>query len=278
MKCSLTIFKSNTMINNALHLTIKNNKYKQMKTLKSLSLIIILFLLGCSNDDSSQDEKQLYLSRITTTAGSTTYHYDENNRIVMEQFESASGSHVILYKNFYNDNGQLITRTIDNTDSSLDYKYTYHYDTEGYLIKIDTYTIDGSGPETYYSKTEADYSVPGKISVSRTLPTGTISVLYNEYFLDANGNVVMRKQFTPSGVLDYSFEYTAFDNNKSPEQLLPKDTYIKAFNNNLSYAATDHVLGETFQYTFTFEYNQAGYPTKETNSNGSIKTFEYINR
>lgn len=249
-----------------------------MKTQKWLNFIIIILLLGCSNDDSSQDEKQLYLSRVTSTAGSTTYHYDENNRIVLEQFESASGSNVLLFKNYYNDNGKLITRTEDQTDTSLDYKYTYHYDIEGNLIKIETYTIDGSGPETYYSKTEADYSVPGKISVSRTLPTGTISVLYNEYFLDANGNVVTRMQYKPSGALDYSYEYTAFDDNKSPEQLLPKHTYTKAFNNNLSYTVTDNTSGESFQYTFTFEYNQVGYPTKETNSNGSIKTFEYINR
>ena len=252
-----------------------------MKPLKSLCLIIIVLILGCSNNDdgsSSQDDTQLYVSKITTTAGSTTYHYDENNRMVLEQFESASGSHVILYKNFYNDNGQLTARTEDQTDTSLDYKYTYHYDTEGNLIKIETYTIDGSATETYYSKTEADYSVPGKISVSRTPSTGTLAVLQNEYFLDVNGNVTKRIQYKPSGALDYSYEYTAFDDHKSPEQLLPKHTYIKPFNNNLSYTVTDNTSGESFQYTFAFEYNQAGYPTKETNSNGSIKTFEYINR
>lgn len=251
-----------------------------MKTLKNIvALLVCIVLTSCSknDDDSNQEELQTYLTKITTSNSTTAYYYDENNRITLEEVTSTS-SQVALYRNFYNNNGQLIERTEDYTDDSFDYKYTYHYNAEGNLTKIETYIIEGGAAPSYHQKSEADYSVPGKISIYRTPSFGTIPFLEFEYSLDYKGNVLERLVYSPSGTLQNTTEYTTFDDEKSPEQLLPNTSYVKFFNNYLSYKFTYNDTGEVSNLAFTYEYNNDGYPKKRTSNTGSIITYEYTKR
>jgi hypothetical protein len=251
-----------------------------MKTLKNIGALLVCIVLTCcskNDDDSDQGELQTYLTKITTSNSTTAYYYDENNRITLEEVTSTS-SQVTLYRNFYNNNGQLIERTADYTDESFDYKYTYHYNAEGNLTKIETYIIEGGAAPSYHQKSEADYSVPGKISIYRTPYFGTFPYLQYEYSLDSKGNVLERLFYSPSQILENTTQYTTFDDEKSPEQLLPKTSYVQSFNNNLTYTFTDNTSGELSNLAFTYEYNNDGYPTKSTSNTGSIITYEYTKR
>lgn len=243
-------------------------------TIKPVIVALFISLLwGCGKDEKPRpnEPKTLLVKSITSTQ-TTTYHYDANNRatgfdvVFTNPVNNYSGTYA------YNSSNQLSEVFYDNQDGRDDIKNVYFYNSSGEIAKIESYLVS-DGSSIYESKTEADYTTPGKITVYDS-PNVGVPYLNTVYTLDAKGNIIEQQSYSTDGALTATTENSDFDNKYAPSQSLPQTGYARNVNNYTKVTVTTPG-GTPSINTYMYEYNDDGYPTKRTQNSGSIVTYEY---
>lgn len=209
---------------------------------------------SCSSDDSgsSNDPYTMRLSKIIESNGEASFYY-ENNRL----------SHIIENQS-NGDNHKVVLNYSDNTLTSLTYykdgintgERTFEYQSdnivsntlvEGTVTYLDTY----------------NYNNESQVISSKEFQNGA---LYDEtfYVYNSDGNMTEKSFENSSLVINYTY-----DEKLNPEFYLFTNAFVRmepiSKNNILTSGST----------TYTYEYNEEGFPTKKTSSNGSITLYEY---
>lgn len=246
-----------------------------MKTIKhilSATLVLVMFASCSSDDDGGNRPLQTLLSKQMTDTETLYYSYDNNNRATGYSSENIVGENNYTVTYSYNSSGQL-SETYYNTESGTYFKVVYSYNNDGQLTKIENYTVTGDFA-SFESKSEADYSTAGKVSVYRTHVSGT-PYLNTEYYLDPNGNTTSQLSYESSGLLIVTTVNSNFDDKKIASASLPNENFVRN-KNNYGIVAVTPTGGSSNIHNFTYEYNDDGYPTKRTSNTGSVVTYEYI--
>ena len=261
----------------------------------SLLAVLLLFTIlisGCKKNVSylAASTSGVYLPsmRIEKKVGGITdtvlYTYDNRNRIVEEvgfKFNSHND-----YKLIYNDNDQLIEADYYGVESDKVTKHFFIKNTYTYagdsVIQKSTYpaAVTAGNPDTasYLVEKLNSSGFPIKIYTLNTLPS-IISI----YTYDAKGN-----QTSTTAYQDKSLDYittNTFDNNKSTLVNIRGNYYIypylfyTSFKNNV--ASSNYlsylVPSNSTIYTYTFDFNDAGYPVNQAGvdiaTNQIVETF-----
>src|SRR5690606_37604061 len=244
-----------------------------MKTIKhilSVTLVLVMLASCSSDDDSGSQPLQTLLSKRITSTETISYTYDNNNRAIGYSSENIVGENNYTVTYSYNSSGQL-SETYYNTESGTYFKVVYSYNNDGQLTKIENYTVTDDFA-SFESKSEADYSTAGKVSVYRTHLSGT-PYLNVEYYLDANGKITSQLFYSTEGFLIVTTENSYFDTKNAATLSLPKNAFVRNVNNygTVTVTATG---GTPTVGTYTYEYNSDDYPTKRTSNTGSVVTYE----
>ncbi|MBR6695630.1 MAG: protein kinase [Oscillospiraceae bacterium] len=201
-----------------------------------------------------------------------SYKYDANGNRVKE--DTYKGGSVYLNNNVipeYDLNGNKAKEKYLREDGTLDYYYTYEYDSDGNLIKESCYFGNGMLDHVY------EYDSNGnKIKENRYFGNGTLNDVY-EY--DSNGNKIKESRYYSDGTLNYYliYEYDS-DGNKIKESSYNEEgafiyycTYEYDLNGNKikqSYYDSDGTL----DWYLIYEYDSNGNLIKESwyNDNGVL--------
>lgn len=253
-----------------------------MKTIKhilSATLTLVMFTSCSSDDDGGNQSLQTLLSKRITSTETISYNYDNNNRATGYIVDNISPENNYTTTFTYNSSGQL-AEVIYNPENSIEnIKVVYSYNNNGRISEIETsYVYASGGLSSPISKYEADYSTPGKVSVYKYTMAGTGTPYLNtEYYLDANGNIENQLSYGTSGLLIVTTENSNYDDKKTASASLPDEDFVRNVNNygTVTVTATG---GTPSVSTFTYEYNNDGYPIKRTSNTGSVVTYEYIKR
>ncbi|WP_108424443.1 hypothetical protein [Flagellimonas amoyensis] len=248
-----------------------------MKTIKSLffTTLSAILLVSCSKDDDGGNQPlQTLLSKRITDSETLSYTYDSNNRATGYSSENPVGENNYSVTYRYNSSGQMVEANYTTTSGTYT-KIVYLHNNNGQLTQIETYMVT-AGVATLESKSEADYSTTGKVSVYRTTLSGT-PYLNTEYYLDPNGNITSQLSYDASGLLIVTSVSSNFDDKKTASASLPDESFARNKNNYGTVAVTP-TGGSSNISNFMYEYNDDGYPTKRTSNVGSIVTYEYIKR
>ncbi|WP_018628133.1 hypothetical protein [Niabella aurantiaca] len=240
-----------------------------------LVTVFILLAAGCKKDKTQPSVPQTLLTKFTTATSVSTYSYDEQNRATQMSYSNDNPALNYTGNYTYNSSGTLEDFLYDYPGSAVDYKYSYFYNTNGQLTKIEVYRL-GDGIATMESKTEADYSTPGKVSSYLTLSGGERK-LVTEFYLNAKGNIIRQLSYSIEGELQATTENADFDDNHVASESLPKTAYARSVNNYQKVTVKNPGHSPSTN-TYTYEYNSDGYPTKRTTSAGVIYTYEYIKK
>ncbi|MCK7588954.1 hypothetical protein M0G43_00050 [Subsaxibacter sp. CAU 1640] len=251
-----------------------------MKTLKYILIVAswLVLLTSCSKDDDGGNQPlQTLLSKRITSTETISYTYDNNNRATGYSTENISPENNFIVTYNYHSSGQLAEVIYNPANSIEDTKVVYSYNNNNQISRIETSYVSGS-LSSPVSKYEADYSTPGKVSVFRYTMAGTGTPYLNtEYYLDANGNVESQLSYSASGLLIVTTENSNYDDKKIASASLPDEDFVRPINNYGTVTVTATGSAPSVS-TFTYEYNDDGYPTKRTSNTGSMVTYEYIKR
>lgn len=239
-------------------------------------LILLITCLSCRKD-REVDPRQSYLVKMTSYLGSTSYTYDNNNRLVSENFKAADASVTSDNTTTYSDfnaagNPAKIINYVPARSSTT--TSVLEYDTDNRLMKLSNYNasnvLTGYYSYTYLSNT-----------VSETLyyPTGVFSQRY-VYTFDQKGNITSVDVYNYTNTHVQRITYGTYDNKKSPRDLVSIiRRYAYSVNNATAY---EIALGTAlYPHTITHEYNADGYVTQSTTTNTStgatrVVTYEYM--
>lgn len=254
-----------------------------MKTIKPVFFIAALFLIffSCRKKDNNLpgQEKKALLTKISTSSTNTTYEYNEQKRAVNNKVvypTSPVNNYTSTYT--YNDKGQLTEWYIDREYPARDAtKIAMTYNSGGQLVMSETYTVNGSAT-TLVTKLIATYS-QGKVAIHQTDYPAGVSHLEVEYYTNDKGNLTKQIQHRPDGSEWITTEYLEYDDHPASGTSLPGTTFYKNANNYLSATFTDHEAGSISNRTYSYEYNDEGYPVKRSTSGTStITVYEYTFR
>lgn len=253
-------------------------KSHRMNRLFTACLIAVLsFSCGKDDDGPAPAQLQTCLSKIITGSSTTTYQYDQDNRVVSSTVEFSSSPASNYSSTYtYNSSGQLIEWMIDNANSADNTKLVYSYNESGKISETKTYVVSGSN-STLYRTTTPNYATSGKISVMTFNEGDLMPYLEYEYFLDTKGNMTKRIQYSGLGSTLSTDEYVGFDDKNAALLSIPKTNVTSNVNNFLTLKQTNS-SGTVTNTTYTHEYNAEGYPTKRTSSSGAVVTYEYIKK
>lgn len=253
-----------------------------MKNLFSILSIVFLTsicLISCKKDIKEQEKTvKILLSKTTTSSTITTYDYDENGNIIeayLDYFSSPINN--ISYVYTYVSNNQLKEYLITPDDTIRNVlKFKYNYNGDGKVSKISSFIVK-DGEEDIYEMQEATYSSE-KISINITKYVDATTYLSVEYYLDSKGNLYQQKTFRPNGDEWIITEYPTYDDKSTSSTSTVKTSFYSNKNNYLSVKITDLETGNISEGTYTYEYNEDGYPTKRTTDTGVITDYEYIKK
>lgn len=251
-------------------------------------LVLIIGIASCRKKDRTSDmpEKKVYLSKITTSeTGYTTFEYDAQGRMTKQSTYNFAGLY-LSYLFHYNAQGQLTSYEQDYADPSRSgYKFTISYRADGTIDKVDETLESGAllFSVTYLHLTSA-----------MTLLMKNEAGVYNskiEYsFIPGTKNTKEQKLYTFNATGETwhmaSHIVLGYDTKKTPYTFYPigflnpigfeETVNIMPRENNIM-SIRNEDTGATG--SFTYEYNQEGYPVKATyNEPGSdpeIHTYEY---
>lgn len=252
--------------------------------------LILMCILGVTvfssckkNTDPGPDNEKTYLARFTNYLGSMTYTYDDQNRLVSQNFITADPSivpnSVTTYSEF-NTSGKALKMSFLNLSTSVTTTTTLEYDNSDRLTKVSYFDASEALSSTYvytYSGNTAEetlYSRTGAFS-QRTV-----------YTYGDNDNLMMVQYYNFTGNLVQTTTYSSFDDKKSVRDMMePQSRLGWSKNNPATYTANIFTTSPAtiYQYTVTYEYNADGYPLKMSSTNTTtglnrLTTYEYFKK
>lgn len=243
----------------------------------SLSLIaIISILLACSKKNepapTAEKVKQIKLVRYTTQNG-YTFELKYKGDQLTEEIVTAKNAGTTSVSTFsYQPSGQLKEITSDNLGKSPNTKTVYIF-SNGKLIRTN-YINTATNELINYTIIEylADQIVRKRFSKDDVLAQK------DEYTLTADGKNYSSVKVSSGTTLLYTGYVLKMDDKNNPFSLMPVGYSTPLNTNNV--LSIDFVFSNNANNQSqrnTLEYNEIGYPTKETDKDGKIlRTFEYI--
>ncbi len=242
-----------------------------MKKIFAMAFIALTTLSACTgNDDDSNNSDTVLVKKITSDAGTdyeetATFTYD-GTKIKRITYDSSN-----YIKFTYT--GDLLTLSESYEDGVLDQKQIFTYNEEGQLIDLKYYEIDSDDPSTdYFQRTTYVYNANGTISTTsyddeagtNVTSTGTLTVV--------NGNLVSFNNSNYSGTYTFDTKNNPFKNIKGYFAIILAGEE-GGINNILS---SNNDFDQVTTYTYT--YNEDGYPVTETelnNNESSVTEYTY---
>jgi hypothetical protein len=250
----------------------------------SFILLSVILISSCAkNPDAGLPDKSTYLIKSLTTKGinETNYLYNSIGKISEEQ------SFLNCYRYSYDDNNRLVKEEYAFRYDSLEPNYImtsqnstfvgyhiYEYDQDGKLNYIKDYSkhINDSVFE-YYRTVSLDYE-NGNIVRKNELYVGRDSISdYTTYTYDDNRNLINEKYYSneiegPWFTLLWEYTYR-YDNNNNPYRIYKErgipGLYTNANNILESNEYNYHIVpGKIYLWTrkYSYEYNDKGFPFK----------------
>ncbi|MGV3587217.1 MAG: hypothetical protein ACO1OF_09465 [Adhaeribacter sp.] len=254
----------------------------------SALLLCLLFALACKNDeDVVKPDKNLNTCLITkiTFAGTDaiTYEYDNQKRLKKANHAKDATSNENYYKEYdYDAAGRVTKESFKLADGTVFSYFAFTYNSKNLLEKIAFHTKAAGNTFKHEYDKIITYTSTNKIEQVKTLnPEGpATSYRLDEYTYDANQNITKVQEYVVNGaakVNDVTTAYT-YDNQNNPYRGatylgLGAETISK--NNIATEKETYHLSDLTKNYTYTYEYNEKGYPTKQTRQSDT-NTLEII--
>lgn len=267
------------------------SKEKAMKMSCLLCCMLLLAVFGaCRKAGAQPDGRKTYLEKMINSTGTTSFAYDEQNRMISQTFIGADGSpasRTTLTYSEFNDAG-LPTQSTAVTENTITGTAVYEYDAQNRIVK--TVHSEGSLSSGIASTTRYVYNT-NAVEVSNYGPNEMFwgRVLYQ---LNAQGNVSGYEIYTEENVLRQRVSSATYDDKKSLQEFYRRSPFLTASfftlsaNNVTDWTSTLlTTAGNTIHYSYSYEYNTDGYATKRTlkdlsNSGVVITsvTFEYVKR
>ena len=256
---------------------------------KLLYLFLTVLIVACSDDDGNDvnnnddnNEPNLLVSSINYTFSENTdeeineletFTYDGNK--ITEKIYSyySNGNLTFLYRYEYIYANNKISRVDQyDLDNNIRFQTNFTYDSQGRAVSIEEcYQPNNSVCDDI---TTFNYSYNDDGSITGTGSSdGTVT-----YQLDDNGNIISRTS-------DDEFREVIYDNQKNPfknitgaSNIFTSSSFftrsrLKGFNNNpLSFV--DSADSEN-QGTWTYDYNDAGYPRNVVYNESSLGGYQY---
>jgi hypothetical protein len=252
-----------------------------------LPLILLAFtFFSCSNDDDNAK-----VTPVTTAAkgcillewndqngsnfNQTIFNYNSQNRIVNLKPKTNGVPDSASFTVDYNAAGQISRYTYWHGTTQKTYEQ-YTYNSDNLLTKKETFSHNAVAVIPVYIYTyvyDANKKLIKRNVYAATAPTVLIS--YIDYTYPTSNTALAQGYYDEdgNGTLDHTSneEYT-FDNKKSVQQLIGviwDDEFISPNNATKQVYTSIGSTPFTATYTFTYDYNAEGYPTKITGSNGT---------
>ena len=247
-----------------------------MKKLILICLILNTLFVSCSKkiDQVTVEEKNktIKLKRYgSENIGFYEYTYN-GNQMIKEKYSGNSSNSPKILTLSYQSNGRLKEVHTDFLGKSTNIRSEYIFDNDR-VVRISTY-YDATNELLSYTLREYP---TGKV-INKVFSKQDVLIQKNEYILTADGkNYTALKSFSGE-----TFSYTAnilkVDDKQSPFRLFPTGYFPFTNTNNainVDFIFPNPANNQSSQ--LTLEYNEFGYPTKETNQNGVVtRIFEYI--
>jgi hypothetical protein len=250
-----------------------------MKNIVYLAVVILLYVIvgSCKKKNQTPDNRKTFLKKEIYSFGSVAYNYNADGKLVRTDYTDNSNANnnysTTITK--YTAGGLMEEVLVDNAGATIDKKVVCTYNADGTLSKITTYRLTPSGESI---ETEFLYSYPsGRIIYSiRNLSSGAV-IPQQETWMNIDGNISQVKYYNILGGLDETRNYTSYDNRRSAFEAVPVALAgINSKSNPLAFTRVIAGTGATTNITYTYEYNDDGYPLKRTSNSGVIATYEYI--
>lgn len=189
------------------------------------------------------------------------FEYDSNGRLLKTSTYSGSDNELLLEQTYvYNENG-LVSRSNSNyyTGSTLAYSSytTYEYNTSHKLEKKSVYEVEENA--------ESEEGILKTYTTFETLPNGNFSIA-QQFVVDANDEAVL-----------FSTTTYSYDTNPNPLYQNAGPGATISSNNVISSTVEVHGTNKTYSYTFSYKYNEYGYPVSQTakTADGIYETYTY---
>lgn len=245
-------------------------------------LCIISFFSCKKNDDMPAQTKTL-LTKISYQNFADELSYDSDFRLTgfIRRINNNPNDYNLYTFTRYNTRGQ-VEEVFTTTATGNASKEVYVYNSEGKKERIDQYAEGANGFEIF---TQHLYTYTGNTVVVKRKNISNNTILnYREWTYDNAGNVILTKIYNFStGILTQQQEFSDFDGRKDVNTLFPqgyadfisKENY-RALKTTLYNA--NGTVNSVSNFTFTYEYDADGYPTKRTTAGGNspnIITYTY---
>lgn len=264
---------------------------KNLNFISGIFLAFLLLMSSCDDDNNNPNPSGGDTCFVTKMQGGNdktefVYSNDLLTRVNYDSASTGASGYINLERNA---SKQIIKGQMFEANGNSDVYVTYEYDNNGSVAKAN-YFIKDSGSSTFENLFYVGYEYTNKVLKKTTINFdfgigAFIPVSATEYTLDAKGNITKTMQYevnvaNPFGPMQLkgSTEYQ-YDDKKNPLQvlsylLIDPQTYSLAVsalsgNNITAKVAKDENGATTSSQTYTYEYNEAGYPTKQTTTSGA---------
>ncbi|MFD2922141.1 hypothetical protein ACFS6H_20645 [Terrimonas rubra] len=246
-----------------------------MKTLLYFYLLFfsITFLPSCKKDKDTPAAKKVMMTKtITTKPGQAPftiiYNYDAAGQLVSYKYDNITVTTITR-----NANGQVTKTTDANaTTGVIVGGVNFYYDAAGKCIKRES--LSSSGSVTFYYT----FTYQSNMFVSKQYnPAGSAGEYFESYYTADGKNIQSRKLYTNTGTLKSIYTYQ-YDTKYGTELAMPFSDIspiVPTANNVIAYTSSI-VPGATTNYSYTYAYNNDGYPVKRVSNDGTETTFEYV--
>lgn len=258
--------------------------YKNLLVLALSSVV----LFSCSKDDDKSanpnnpdnpNNPSAQKCRITNENENngeeeSIYEYDNQRRLVKQLYKE-SGQLETYYDTYEYNNAGYVSKSIEWDGTTQEGYDLYTYNSDGRLTRRESYYDNGTGLvldviRTYeydsnkrlIRKNYYEASAPTVIDEYSiySYPSATTARETNYYDMNGDGTLEL------NSTTDYTF-----DDKKSPQLLLGiayDDEFISEHNTTKEVHTYPNGQNPSRTYTYTYEYNAQGFPTKSTGNDG----------
>jgi len=247
-----------------------------MKKPLLICLILNTLFVSCSKkiDQVTVEEKSktLKLKRYGSEKdGFCEYTYN-GDQLIQEKFTGNVSNFPSVSTYAYHSSGELKDVRIDYFGKRANVRQEFIFQNDK-VIRSNSFN-EATNELISYSLREYP---AGKV-INKSFSNKDVLTQKNEYILTADGeNYTIMKSFLGE-TLSYTTNILKLDDKKNPFKLLPRGSSIFTSTNNalnVDFIFPNPASNQSSQ--LTLEYNEFGYPTKETNQNGVVtRIFEYI--
>ena len=265
---------------------------------KTLTILLLSLLFSCSKDDNTPEpenpaKSEFRIKQVIYPNGTLEYEYNAQNKIA--KITNPNGS---FRKYEYNTKGQILSfQRLGNIDPTDNNRVDYVYNSDG--IKMEEITTESGSKYKYVYTNSNGLPVESRYYNWNTTTnlwvesTGSkITYIYNSnnkvlrtqgenyYALnayDSRGNTTEYKQYSKKSDATYFLSYQVNQNFDDKKAIAYNPFTNVTINNILDFISKTYLengfLSNQSSGTYLYEYNEAGYVTKQSYNGALFATF-----